>query len=92
MDNYLDGKVVVITGAASGFGKLVSEKATAMGARVVAGDINESALNEVIDSLRSNNARISGRPVDVADRHAMRSLVDHAIDTFAPSAMARITP
>ena len=82
MDNYLDGKVVVITGAASGFGKLVSEKATAMGARVVAGDINESALNEVIDSLRSNNARISGRPVDVADRHAMRSLVDHAIDTF----------
>ena len=44
MSNYVEDKVIVVTGAASGFGKLLSEKATALGASVVAGDINEAAL------------------------------------------------
>jgi NADP-dependent 3-hydroxy acid dehydrogenase YdfG len=82
LSNYLDGKVIVVTGAASGFGRLVSGKASAMGARMIVGDINEAALDEVVDSLRSSNAQISGKPVDVANREAVRSLIDYAIGTF----------
>ena len=65
MSNYVEDKVIVVTGAASGFGKLLSEKATALGACVVAGDINEAALSEVIEPLKAQGARVSGLKVDV---------------------------
>ena len=31
MENYIEGKVLIITGAGSGFGKLTSERAAEMG-------------------------------------------------------------
>ena len=82
MSNYIEDKVIVVTGAASGFGKLVSEKATALGASVVAGDINEAALNEVIEPLKAQGARVSCLGVDVTVRSEMRALVNHAVKTF----------
>jgi NADP-dependent 3-hydroxy acid dehydrogenase YdfG len=82
MNNYLDNKVIVITGAASGFGKLVSEKASAMGARVVAADINQAGLDELMESLNNNNAQITGQRVDVTRRGEMQALIAHAIDRF----------
>ena len=42
----VEGKVVVVTGAASGFGEAVSRTLTEVGARVVASDINEQGLVE----------------------------------------------
>jgi len=56
MTNYVEGKVIVVTGAASGFGKLVSEKTSAMGAKVVAADVNEEALNDAVAEMQANNA------------------------------------
>ena len=82
MSNYVEDKVIVVTGAASGFGKLLSEKATAFGACVVAGDINEAALSEVIEPLKAQGARVSGLKVDVTVRSEMRALVNHAVETF----------
>ena len=41
MSNHVKDKVVVITGGASGFGALVAAKTAALGARVVAGDVDE---------------------------------------------------
>ena len=38
--DYIAGKTVMVTGAASGFGNLVARKAAALGAEVVAVDIN----------------------------------------------------
>lgn len=40
MKNHLEGKVVVITGAGSGFGRLVAEQACGLGAKVVDADVN----------------------------------------------------
>ena len=40
MDDHVKGKVVIVTGAASGFGRLVAEKVGARGARVVVADID----------------------------------------------------
>ncbi|XOV82394.1 MAG: SDR family oxidoreductase [bacterium] len=82
MSNHLRGKVVVITGAASGFGKLVSEKLTSAGACLVAGDINKSALDDVVDSLATTEAQITGMQVDVTVRSEMQALIRHAQDTF----------
>ena len=82
MSNHIENKVIVITGAASGFGKLVSEKLTALGACLVAGDINKSALDEVVAPLASKGARITAMKVDVTARSEMMALVKHAVDTF----------
>lgn len=82
MSNHIENKVIVITGAASGFGKLLSEKTTAMGAKVVAGDINQEGLEAVIREISSDNGNIVGQATDVVNRDDMRALAKMAIDTY----------
>ncbi|MFT4677894.1 MAG: NADP-dependent 3-hydroxy acid dehydrogenase YdfG [Patiriisocius sp.] len=82
MTEFMQGKVIVITGAASGFGMLVSQKAAAMGAKIVAADINQVQLNEVVVGVQSNNGQISGLETDVTNREQVEALAKHAINTF----------
>ena len=42
--NYVEGKSIIVTGAAGGFGKLVSAKAAALGAKVTCADIDQAIL------------------------------------------------
>lgn len=49
--NHLQGKVIVVTGAASGFGRLVSEKCIARGAAVYALDIDPVGLADLKAAL-----------------------------------------
>ena len=46
MASHLKDRVVVITGAGSGFGRILSIEATARGAKVVGSDVNAAALRE----------------------------------------------
>jgi NADP-dependent 3-hydroxy acid dehydrogenase YdfG len=84
--NHIADKVIVVTGAASGFGKLVCEKASSLGAKIVAADINESGLNDFISSLKVNNSnndsKATSLKVDVTDPNDMHKLAAHAIETF----------
>ena len=66
MEN-VKGKVVMITGAAMGLGRLFAEKAVAEGAEaVVLWDINEQALVETADALQAAGGRVYGYIVDVS--------------------------
>ena len=49
--DVFDGQVVCITGAASGFGKLMSEHLSRAGAKLVICDINEAPLKAVASGL-----------------------------------------
>ena len=40
-ENYIKDKVIIITGAATGFGKLVAERTAAMGGKIVCCDRKE---------------------------------------------------
>ena len=42
--SHLEDKAVIVTGAASGFGRLVSEKCAARGAKVLAADVDAANL------------------------------------------------
>jgi NADP-dependent 3-hydroxy acid dehydrogenase YdfG len=47
MTDHVAGKAVIVTGAAKGFGRLVCEKLTARGARVLAVDIDAAGLADL---------------------------------------------
>ena len=48
----LDGKVVIVTGAAQGMGRRHAERCVAAGARVIATDVQEAG-REVADALKA---------------------------------------
>jgi NADP-dependent 3-hydroxy acid dehydrogenase YdfG len=82
MSNYVDGKVIIITGAAGGFGRLVSQKTAALGARVVASDVNETELKVTADSIIAKGGRIESVVADVTDLDQMTKLAACAIERF----------
>ncbi|GAK47837.1 putative oxidoreductase [Secundilactobacillus oryzae JCM 18671] len=56
MSKDLEGKVAIITGAASGMGKAMAELFTAEGAKVVAADLNEARLEELKSEFSAKGA------------------------------------
>ncbi|MCX2979584.1 SDR family NAD(P)-dependent oxidoreductase [Halieaceae bacterium IMCC14734] len=82
MTNYLTDKVIIVTGAAAGFGKLVSERAAAMGAKIVASDIDSAGLDTLIAELTTAGHAAVGVQADVSDRQQMKELAAAAVSTF----------
>ena len=54
--NDLKDRIVMITGASSGFGKEAAKMCVGLGAKVVLGARREDKLKELCDELGSNNA------------------------------------
>ena len=79
MSQYLQDKVVVVTGAATGFGRLIAEKCAAGGARVLGVDVDEARLTEVFGRIGAAGAH---RAADVTDLEQMRAAVQQAVQTF----------
>ena len=53
MTNYVDGKVIIVTGAASGFGKVLSLKAAQLGGHIVCADINGDTLQTAVEEIET---------------------------------------
>lgn len=68
LDPILDftGRVALVTGAASGFGALLSRELGARGARLVLGDINEPELVALADELGSEGINVRAQRCDVS--------------------------
>ena len=75
----LDGKVVIVTGAAQGMGQRHAERCVAAGARVVATDVQDALGREVVAAL-GDNARFVSH--DVTDGDAWARVVRTAVDEF----------
>jgi NADP-dependent 3-hydroxy acid dehydrogenase YdfG len=82
MSKYLQDKVIIVTGAGSGFGKLISEKCAAGGAKVVGVDVNAEGLNEVYDGIRTAGFEGTAHVADVADMAQVKAAARHAVDTY----------
>ncbi len=82
MTNYLEDKVVIVTGAASGFGKLISIKAAAQGAKLACADINEAGLDETLREITEGGHQAISHPVDVTNIEHMRELAARVVDAF----------
>src|SRR5690625_3813812 len=82
MSNYVEGKVIVITGAGSGFGKLVAQKTAALGAKVVGADINEEQLREVVEGIRADGQAAEYKVADVTNKEQMDAVAAFAVEKF----------
>ncbi|MND54896.1 4-formylbenzenesulfonate dehydrogenase TsaC1/TsaC2 [compost metagenome] len=76
------GQVVMITGAASGFGELLARRLAGMGAGLALGDRNAQGLARVAAELRETGARVVAQACDVTREAEVKALVDAAVDTF----------
>jgi NADP-dependent 3-hydroxy acid dehydrogenase YdfG len=82
MENRINGKVVVITGASSGIGKAIAELLAAKGATVVLGARRAERLQTVSDSIRERGGQAKYLEIDVTSRDDLKKIVKFAVDTF----------
>jgi 3-oxoacyl-[acyl-carrier protein] reductase len=75
----LEGKVVIVTGAASGIGRGIAGRFEAEGARLVLADLDREGLEETCASLEQD-AEVA--VTDVSDSQAVTALVDRTIARF----------
>lgn len=79
MTNFIKDKVIVITGAGGGFGRLIAQKAAALGGKIVCADINETGLIETVKSVTAQGGTASYIAASVADLSQMKSVAAHAV-------------
>jgi len=80
MENF-NGKVAVVTGGASGIGRSLVKELLAAGARVVVGDVEQAALDALIEEF-SPAGDIYGVVTDVSDAGSVNALAGMVFDTF----------
>ncbi|BGP19318.1 hypothetical protein JCM10213v2_007407 [Rhodosporidiobolus nylandii] len=76
------GKVVLVTGAASGIGREVAKKAAGIGAKVVLGDVDEDGLKKVAEEIRQAGGEATYRVCDVSSWEDQLALFRHAEATY----------
>jgi NAD(P)-dependent dehydrogenase (short-subunit alcohol dehydrogenase family) len=81
-DPVSPGRVVVVTGAASGIGFGLAERFAAEGLHVVMADVEEPALSKAAATLAESGASVLPVVTDVADLSAVEALRDAALSQF----------
>ena len=75
-------KVAVITGAASGIGRSLSERCVQEGMNVVLADIDTKALATTEAELKTMGASVLSIPTDVSKAQEVNSLAQKTFETF----------
>lgn len=78
----LEGKVAVITGAGSGFGREFARLGQRLGMHLVLADVQPDALAAVADELGAAGAQVEGALVDVAREEQVAELAQRAYARF----------
>jgi NADP-dependent 3-hydroxy acid dehydrogenase YdfG len=82
MADHVSGKVIVVTGAGSGFGRLVAQMTAARGASVVLGDVAADAVHTVADEIVAAGGAAVAVRCDVTSMADMRALAAAAVERF----------
>jgi short-subunit dehydrogenase len=80
MRRELRGRRILITGASSGIGRCLAERAAQAGARVALAARSAAKLDELANELQPNNADVLAVPTDVTDDRARRHLLQTVVD------------
>lgn len=75
----LEGRIVLVTGAARGIGRAACEAAADSGADVVATDLDLTDLAETVDTVEERGRRALALEMDVTDPGAVRTAFDRTV-------------
>jgi NAD(P)-dependent dehydrogenase (short-subunit alcohol dehydrogenase family) len=78
----LDGKVALITGAASGMGKVAASLFAAEGARVVAADVTDEPGHVTVEQIREKGGEALFVHADVSKPGDVQAMTAAAMDSF----------
>ena len=78
----MTGRVVVITGGASGIGRATAFAFARQGARVVIGDINANAAEDTVAKIRDKGGAASCVCADVTKAADVQQMVERAVDQY----------
>src|SRR3989440_6597694 len=76
------GKVAVVTGAASGIGRALGGKCAALGMKVVLADVEESALKQPEEELQGSGAQVLAMRTDVSQADEVEVLAKITFETY----------
>jgi NAD(P)-dependent dehydrogenase (short-subunit alcohol dehydrogenase family) len=81
VENF-EGRATVITGGANGIGFATAREFASRGARVMLGDIDQSALDDAVATLRADGVDAHGVMCDVRKLDDVERLADEAFRVF----------
>jgi len=79
---HFEGRVAVVTGAASGIGKALAERFAAEGMKVVLADVEAEPLDAAVEAIRSSGADVLGVRTDVSSAEQVQALADATLARF----------
>ena len=77
-----EGRVAVVTGAASGIGRGLAQRFAEEGMRVVLADVERDALEAAAASLRDTGAELLAVETDVSSAQSVDALAERAFEAF----------
>ena len=81
METGLQGRIALVTGAASGIGKAIAVALAAEGAHVVIADLNQTAGDAIVDQIADSGGSARALLCDVSDEMAMEAAVGSVVLT-----------
>ena len=78
----IKGKVILITGSASGMGKQTAQRMAERGAKVVINDIVPEKVEQTVGEFEENGFEVLGKVADICSRPAVEEMVKAAVDKF----------
>ena len=78
----LEGRVAVVTGAASGIGRGIARRAAKERMRIVVADVEATVLDDVATELAGTGAEVLAVPTDVSKQDRVEALAEQVYDRF----------
>ncbi|MFM8377331.1 MAG: SDR family oxidoreductase, partial [Phenylobacterium sp.] len=82
MGGHIQDRVVMVTGAGGGFGRRICEKSAALGARVIATDVDTEGLAATASAVLAAGGRILHRRADVTALADLQEAVADGVRAF----------
>ena len=81
--NYVEQKVIFITGGASGFGFCLAKKCLELGAKVILTDVDQDAVKRALDQISAPESSMIGLTCDVTNAEQVQEAVQEALRLYA---------
>ena len=82
MSSPIEGKVAVVTGAASGIGKEIAHTLAKAGAKIAIADLNLDGAQAVADEIIAAGGQAMGVAMNVTDEDAVNAGVAQVVEKF----------